>query len=215
MKTLILTAIMLLSLSKINSQTIQEILSPEQMKVTWLGLDFIHGKYDMKNPDQLKKYLPDYFIRINKLIAEDHHRYFFPVAYKKDFEYNTKTIDDLNNTADSSLLVDSKKKLIELNPEKINEIVSQYNFPESLTGIGLVYIYESLMQGGNDKATIWMAYIDIKTKKVLFLQSTTSGVEGQNLEESWAYPVISMLRKSKAELMKWDTETDKFNLANK
>lgn len=197
------------------SQTLDDILSPKQMTITWLGVDFTHGKYIMAQKEKVQDYLPDYCVRINKTISEDHHRYFFPIAYKKDFVYNTKTIDSVNNQIEKSVLVTKKNELIELDSKKIQQIVPSYEFPNDLKGIGLVYIYESLAQVGNDKGTMWMAFINIETKEVLFIQNTTSGVEGRTLEESWAYPVLSMLRKSKSDINKWFENPASYNLLNK
>lgn len=213
MKRLILLIVICIS-SNIYSQTIQDILSPKQMTITWLGVDFTHGKYLLALPGKVENYLPDYCIRVNKTIAENHSRYYFPIAYRKDFVYNTKVIDSVNNNIDKSVLVEKRKELLRFDATKIKQIVSEYEFPETMKGVGLIYIYESFSQSGNDEGTIWMAFINIETKEILFLQNTTSGIEGKTIEENLAYPVLSMLRKSKGDYEKWCANPEKFNLIN-
>ena len=73
----------------INAQTAQDLFSPRQMNVTWLGVDFSHTKIFGGATDKIKDYFVDYCYRANQTIAEDHHRFYFPIAYKKDFTYNT------------------------------------------------------------------------------------------------------------------------------
>ena len=72
-----LTLILFVFFMQAKAQTIDEILSPKQMTITWLGVDFTQGKYIMAQKEKIQDYLPDYCVRMNKTIAEDHHRYFF------------------------------------------------------------------------------------------------------------------------------------------
>lgn len=212
MKTILIVIASIVSSPAI-AQTLTDILSPKQMTITWLGVDFAHGKYKFAGDKPMQpKYLPDYCLRINKAIAEDHHKYYFPIAYRKDFQYNTSAMDKLNSSIGASAIATKTKEFPNFDPEKIKAIISSYEFPPELTGIGLVYVYENLMQSGNDKGSIWMAFIRIETKEILFLQNTTSGVQGKNIEEVWAYPVLSMLRKSKADMDKWALAPEKYNL---
>lgn len=194
----------------LNSQTLNEVFSPQNLTITWLGVDFTHGTYNVT--DRVRGYLPDICQRMNKNIASDHHRYYFPIAYKKDFLYDTKYIDEVNNSISESVLVDGKREIKELNVEKITAIVAGYEFPKKMSGIGLLYIYESINQRGPDKGTVWMVLLNIQTKEILFLQNTTSSTDGKSTEEAWAYPVLSMIRKTKGDISKWWNNADKYNL---
>ena len=198
-----------------SSQTVNDLFSPKEMTITWLGVDFTNGKYLLANPEKVDSYLPDYCIRINKKISEDHHRFYFPIAYRKNFIYNTRVIDSANNEIQNSVIISKKKEFVELTPTKIKQIVSGYSFTSTMKGVGLVFIYEKVSNSGNDEGTIWMAFINIETKDILFLQNTTSNLEGQTIEEQWSYPALSMLRKSKGNYERWATSPEKFNLINK
>lgn len=213
MKKIIITLSFIAYFLNLKSQSVQQILSPETFTVTWLGVDFVHGHYELNETDF--KYFSDYILRINKNVAEDHHRYYFQIAYKKDFVYNTAFIDKMNSNIPDDISVERKKDFKQLDPQQIQKIVSNYDFPSNLQGIGLVYLYDYVTERGHNEAKIWMAYIDIQTRKVLFLQNTDCRLYGKTFEDAWSYPVISMIRDSKKYMIKWSTNPDRFNLMNR
>lgn len=194
----------------VTAQTVQEVLSPKQMTVTWLGVDFTHIKVQTGS-DAFLKYMPDHVLRVNQAVATDHSRYYFPIAYKKDFQYKTEYIDSLNKTL-VNIQAEGKRDAEHLTPEAIKEIVDGYHFPSSLHGIGLVYVYDCLIQRGKDWGKVWMVYLNIDTKEILFLQNDTINLTGNSIEVQMAYPVLGMLREVKAHLDGWDRAPEKYTL---
>lgn len=194
-------------------QTAAELLSPKQMTVTWLGVDFSNVKYRVSGTgEKTRLYFKDYAKRINDQVATDHHRYYFPIAFRKDFVYDTKAIDQLNEKIDgASVIVESKKELDHLTSAKIKYIVSKYTFPESMQGVGLVFIYDSMSDKGDNYASFWMAYIDIKTKEVLFLKRVEAEPQGPTFEESYGHTILQGLRKTKSDFNKWSEDPAKAN----
>jgi hypothetical protein len=199
----------------INAQTAQDLFSPRQMNVTWLGVDFSHTKIFGGATDKIKEYFVDYCYRANQTIAEDHHRFYFPIAYKKDFTYNTSFINGINKNMDSVIIVTSKRSIPHLTTIDIKQIVAKYNFPTDLKGIGLIYMYDSMCRKGNDSGKVWMVYLNIESKEILFMQNADVELNGVSFEEQLAYPVLGMLRKSKKEFNEWSEDPKKYNLLNK
>lgn len=213
MKKYLMTIFVILSVIGYSQTPIQNFFSPQQMTITWIGIDATHLKIRMSQPEKFKQYFFDYCLRMNKDVATNHNRYYFPIAYRKEFTYNTAFMDSLNKAPVEDM--EPKKSVDHLEISDIKQIVAAYQFPESMAGIGILFIYDGISEHGNDYAKIWMVVYDLTEKQAIFIQKDESGMGGKTFEERLAFPALSMLRTSKNDYTKWAKFPEKFNLLNK
>ena len=87
-----------------------------------------------------------------------------------------------------------------LDADKVAGIVKKYNF-QGNKGIGLIVFVEG-MSKGQEKASSWVAYVDMGKKSVLLSSHVTGKVGGFGFKSYWAKAFYNILKDS--DYKKWN-----------
>lgn len=177
----------------------------EEIPVTWLGLDFTGalfiGDGDKFQTDEAVHGLME---KLNVLMIAEEKKYNISRTVHK-----TKVIDATDITTRKnkrldagSLLSDTRGDFKHLTPEKIREIVGQYDF-EGKEGLGIMLNIESFSKL-DTKGSIWVTFIDMPAKKVLLTQQLAGTPQGFGIRNYWAGSIHSVLKQiQQYEFRRW------------
>jgi len=167
-------------------------------EITWFGLDYSQA-YFMDNiafpdPYKLQNKL---FLEWNNFIFSEPSKFDIAESFNKtSVLYSTSFINNRNSRADIfDHIVTKWANQIMFNSDTIQEIVSSYNIPTDNTGVGLVFIVESLNKP-NRQGVYWVTFFDIETKKVLLSNQIIGTPGGVGLKNYWANSFYNALAKS-------------------
>ncbi|HMG82850.1 MAG TPA: hypothetical protein VK559_07430 [Ferruginibacter sp.] len=170
--------------------------------ITFLGLDFSQTKFigeatqfkdagAITNNEFRDKYAPGW----NELFVNEEKKYDVAKAidYKKDIPYALDVTDKANSKIKkpnffSNDLNDYKK----LTADKIAGLVKKYNF-QGKSGVGLIIFIEG-MSKGKEEAGAWVAYVDMKSKKILLSGYVTGKSGGFGFKNYWAKAFLNILK---------------------
>ena len=161
-------------------------------EITWYGLDFSNvrliGAIGFNEPEKIKSY---YFGTWNSLILDEYDKYNL-----KKFFYVGSVKNDLSVVMDRNKLPDAGKLVIEndysFDVEKVMQIISEYDSGDK-KGIGLVFIVESLNKY-KEKASVWVTFFDIQTKKVLLAKRIEGKAGGFGFRNYWAGAYYNVMK---------------------
>jgi hypothetical protein len=186
------------------AQSKEDILSGSA-DITFLGLDFSQAKFigeatqfkdagAITNDEFRDKYAPGW----NELFVNEQKKYDVAKAidYKKDIPYALDITDKANSEIKkpdffSNDLGDYKR----LTADKVAELVKKYNF-QGKSGVGLIIFVEG-MSKGKEEAGAWVAYVDMKSKKVLLSGYVTGKSGGFGFKNYWAKAFLNILKDAK------------------
>jgi hypothetical protein len=104
-----------------------------------------------------------------------------------------------NEGLNLSQLEDSKGG--HMTKEDISQIVNSYNF-KSLSGVGLLFVVESFSKI-EGKAYIWVTFINLSSKEVLFTERMTGAPSGFGVRNYWAGAVYNVMKQMKSKFGTW------------
>lgn len=134
----------------------------------------------------------------NNLLYNEEDKYIVKTLKNKDVNLSTEILKNLNSEIDVKDRVSNDKSLFKhLDSEMVAKIVSDYEIPDDLSGIGLVFIAESYSKP-EVLGAYYVTFFDIKTKKVLGSERMTGKAKGFGLRNYWAnsfYVVLKELGK--------------------
>ena len=173
--------------------------------ITFLGLDFSQTKFigeatqfkdagAITNDEFRDKYIPGW----NELFINEQKKYDVAKAidYKKDIPYALEVAGKANSEIKkpdffSNDIGDYKR----LTADKVAGLVKKYNF-QGKSGVGLIIFIEG-MSKGKEEAGAWVAYVDMKSKKVLISGYVTGKSGGFGFKNYWAKAFLNILKDSK------------------
>jgi hypothetical protein len=178
---------------KVLAQTMKEILNSYEMPITYLGIDFSQAKLigdPGANPTDIKARL---YTAINLVIVNEPKKYDLAAAFKKknisndlSFAEERNSKSDADKIKSNNITDDSRFTLA-----SIDNMVKAYDF-KGKKGIGLLLIMES-MNKSIEKGAMYVAFIDMATKKVLFTERMTGKAGGFGFRNYWVKPVHEVL----------------------
>jgi len=189
-----------LSLQSASAQTKADIFN-DSTPITWLGLDFSQTKFigtaslyanggAMTNAQFREVLVPSW----NELFINEQKKYDVAKAlHRTSVKYAIDVAEKANNALTAkeffSNNVDDFKKITEAN---ITEAVKNYDFKNN-EGIGLLFFVEG-MSKGLEKAGVWVTFVDMKAKTVLFTAYETAKPGGFGIRNYWAKPFYTILK---------------------
>jgi hypothetical protein len=189
------------------SQDMSEIFQTE--KATWFGLDYSEayfiGSEGFTNPSDIKD---RYFNSWNILIKNEYDKYNLGKFFKKSkeeisLENVTKRNQDLNIYA---RVIADNSKMIQLDKDKVQEMIIKYDFNDDQEGLGIVFIVESYSKTAVI-ANYFVTFFDIKTKKVLLTERMEGKPGGFGIRNYWAKSYYNVLNKIyKKRYKAWEKE---------
>ena len=203
MKNTILTLTLLVISFQVNAQTAQDIFK-SGTPVTWLGLDFTEARF-IGDRERLGSHSDVLHLMesINQLIVNEPTKYDIAAAIGRPRVEKAINVTSNHNSQleVSELLSDQTKDYQRLKSSDIERIVSGYSF-DDLDGIGLMFNVESFSKM-DESASVWVTFINLNTKKVLFTQRLTGKPGGFGLRNFWGrsiYNIIGDIKKKEFEM---------------
>jgi hypothetical protein len=187
---LIFTAALLMSVSAFGQDS--EIYKARE--IYWLGIDYNHcyfiTSYDFTYPSALYSKLDAW----NTLVFSEREKYLDKNFKNKQVTIASSFITALNDDVDiKEHMIDDLSKEHHLSKEDIAGIVKKYNFPDDISGVGLILIAESYSKP-SEAGTYYATFVDIKTKKVLATDRMVGKTGGFGLRNYWAKTFYLVLR---------------------
>jgi hypothetical protein len=177
------------------AQTKSDIFRPE-VPVIWLGLDFsaanFIGDREKYGSESDVHHLLDAW---NDLILKEADKYNIARAIDRTkVENNLQAVKARNAELDVlSMLTEDGSAYVHLKSSDINEIVASYDL-SGLNGIGLMFNVESFNKK-NEEGSIYVTFIKLDTKEVLFTERVIAPPGGAGLRNFWAGCVAKVIAK--------------------
>lgn len=181
------------------SQTAKDIFNSTDMNVTYLGIDFTQAKVindaSAVGPDLKDRHFPG----INQVVVNEPKKYDLAAAFKKSITNDISVTEKANATIDADKIKSaSTSDDGRLKAADIQNVVNNYDL-SGKKGVGLVFIVEAFNKTA-ERGSIYVTFIDMATKKVLFTERMTGKAGGFGQRNYWAktvYEVLDDVKKSK------------------
>ena len=183
----------------LQAQERNDIFDPKT-KVTWLGIDFSAHKF-IGDRERLgsESDMRHLFDARNDLIVKEADKYNIADAIGRKGSTFVNEIDvtkEHNTELDvMSMYSDSEKDYMHLKADGVAEIIAGYDF-KGLTGIGMMFNSESFSKL-NQEAAIWVTFVNMETKEVLFSERMTSPPAGAGTRNYWAGAMVKIIERIK------------------
>lgn len=185
----------------INAQA-QDVFDTKE-PVTWLGLDFSALKL-IKDDEVItdKEIQSKYFPGWNDLILKEPKKFDIAKATGRDqVENDITAVDAVNEAAKADFITEDSKAFQHLDDAKVKAMVKKYNL-KGKSGIGLVFIVEA-MDKAKKEASVWVTFIDMKTKEVLLSKPVIGESGGFGFRNYWAGSFNKVLKAMPSGMKKW------------
>ena len=167
-------------------------------EITWLGLDFSMARFigianaeGIGNEEFKNKYIPAW----NELFINEPKKYNVAKAmYRKDEDvrYAVEVTEKANSALKRKFITENIDDFSTLKEKDIIDAVSKYDF-QGKRGIGMLFFVEG-MSKGKGKAGMWVTFVDMKSKSVLFTKYESGPCGGFGFRNFWARPFYSVLK---------------------
>lgn len=201
MKKYTLLLIALISFSVSNAQTSMANLFDGTTKITFLGLDFTQAKFigtdGFNDPAKIKTY---YLQEWNNKLVEEYDKYNIMAALKAK-NYATE-VDDLILLNDGynveANIINGTHSITE---KEVAKSVGKYKLSIK-EGIGVSYVVESFSKTA-DRAYIWVTFIDMKSRKVLYTEKLEGKTSGFGFKNYWLGAIYNVNDSLKSRYKVW------------
>lgn len=173
------------------AQTAKEIFNSADIPVTYLGIDFTRAKVIGKNTSD--KEVMNAIASLNDIVAHDPKKYDIASAIQK-----TNVLNDLsfvgprNKKVDAGMIrSNTPSDLTHLASTDIGALVKEYNF-SGKKGIALLFVVDG-MSNLAQMASVYVTFIDMGMKKVLFTERLMGKAGGFGQRNYWAKPFEDIL----------------------
>jgi len=194
--------ILLLSSTLTFAQSTKDIFDMKK-KIGWLGLDFSDAKFQGDKERFTSDTIVEKLITAwNNLMIKETEKYDVGKALHRPPLQNLIFVT-MNHNADLNVsgIVDDNSKLFHFTKEDIARIVSSYDFG-TLQDIGVMFIVESFSKLDN-KGVVWVTYINLGSKEVIFTSRFIGKPGGFGLRNYWAGAIYDILRQMKSNYNSW------------
>lgn len=190
-KQLLLAVIFLCGYAQ--AQTSADVFN-EKTTITWLGIDFTAAKFigdeDLwTNANRAH----DMFEAFNTLMAKEREKYNMASALDKaQVEYALQVTTAHNKGLSIEELSTNSQSNYTMKPGYIQEIIGGYDFMGQ-TGIGVMLNIEAFNKTAQ-LCTLWVTFINMDTREVLFTEKMTEAPIGFGVRNYWAGAIYKMMK---------------------
>jgi hypothetical protein len=161
---------------------------------TWLGIDYTHCYFitsiDFVNADDLFEKTKAW----NNLGYTEREKYIEKPLKSKKVVLSSNMINERNAEIDiEKRITDDESFYMHLDKDQVIKIVSEYNIPDDLSGIGLVLIAESYNKL-EESGAYYVTFIDLDTKEVLCTERKLGKARGFSFRNYWAYTYYLVIK---------------------
>ncbi|WP_426669426.1 hypothetical protein ACPPVU_24830 [Mucilaginibacter sp. McL0603] len=180
----------------------------EKVPVTWLGVDYSQTKFigSATSKDVVisnDEFRDTYVNSWNYLFLNEQKKYDVAKALHRE---SVKYAIDVTLQANKQLI---KKDFYSNNPSDfkllneaaISDLVKNYDFQKN-DGIGMMFFAEGMSKGMGSMG-IWVTFVDMKSKKVLYTVYETGKPGGFGFRNYWAKPLYTTLKDIEDNYKSW------------
>jgi len=192
----IFTSLMIFVCSSIlsYSQSKQDLLFNSD-EFVWCGLDYSKvrciGSQGFTDPLAIKE---KYFEAWNQLVLDESSKYDLKKAYRKSTQIADRSVVSVRNQMvdHTELVIDNSYSF-----EKgdLQEIIDDYELEKHQSGLGLVYIFESLNKN-EQKAYLYTVFFDLATHEIIWFRKFSAEARGFGFRNYWARPIYEVINES-------------------
>lgn len=202
MKKLLLLAFVLFSAGSVSADNTMADLFAGKTKLVFLGLDFTQAKYVGKigftDPSAIQN---QHMVSWNNLIEMEPKKFSLQKAFNlKDDQYLAKVEDMVKFNKNANVADNITDSEVTLTEDQAKKAVGKYSLSEK-DGVGIVYIVESLNKT-SEKLTAYITFIDLATKKVLYIERVEGKAGGFGFRNFWAGAVYKINQEIDSKLYK-------------
>jgi len=185
------------------AQTKSDIFVKE-VPVTWLGLDFTSAKLigDRERYGSVSDVL-HLMEAWNQLMLAEPDKFDVARAIGRIKLANVVEVTKEHNAELDvpAMFSNNEKDYLHIKMSDVEEIIAGYDFKD-LNGIGLMFNVESFNKI-NVEGSIWVTFINLGTKEVLFTERMVAPPTGMGMRNYWAgciYEILTKIRKKEFEM---------------
>jgi hypothetical protein len=202
-----ISKVVLVGILMVTSQAMAQSKSDvfvKEVPVTWLGLDFSYAKLigdrERLGSESDVRHLIDAW---NDLILAEPDKFDIAKAIGRIKVENAIQITKEHNVDLDviSMFSDDEKDYLHTKVSDVEELIAGYDFKD-LSGIGLMFNVESFNKI-NVEGSVWITFINLSTKEVLFTERIVAPPTGMGLRNYWAgciYEILTKIRKKEFEM---------------
>lgn len=177
--------------------------------ITWLGLDFTQVRFigeatqwsdagEITNSQMRDKYFPGW----NALFVNEKDRYRVADAVRRaEVDYAIDVTEKPNNALKGNFFERDGNLYHSLDENKVADLVKKYDF-KGHDGIGMLFFVEG-MSKGKEMASVWVTFVDMKTKTVLLTKQMEGKAGGIGFRNYWAKSFLNVLKSIKEDWKSW------------
>lgn len=167
----------------VNSQSAEDITNAENF--TFFGIDYTYCYFVPSEAFYDTDDLGAKIVAWNNLFKSEHEKY-LGKNFSKEIVFNDEMVRKLNVVIDPVARVSDDESLFNhINKEAVNEIVSNYQITEGLSGIGFILIAECYSKT-EVLGAYYVVFFDIPTKEILTVDRMEGKARGFGLRNYWA-----------------------------
>jgi hypothetical protein len=205
-KLLILSLLLMCITVPTYSQDMMQSIFDPKAEVTWLGLDLSKAKLigDRErwgSTSDVQRFMQAW----NDLIVKEKDKFNVAKALNKEKDKVNSKVEvtkEANANLDvTEMFSNEKTDHVRLRADDIRAVISEYDLKDA-RGLGLMFVVESFSKL-DDEAAIWVTFIDLGSKEVLFSERLTGQPGGMGMRNFWAnsvFEVMEQMRKKEFEM---------------
>lgn len=206
LKTTLLAAALSLSALGAKAQTFGEFLNKPELPLTFMGVDFSATRYYGSPLTVDAGEMKGLFTRIDELLVKEASKYDLQKALHRTgpVDYAINLAESVNTRIDTATIIVPAKTGLRpsFTPETVAELVKHYDYQAGRTGIGFVFVVETLDKR-NESEVFWATFVDLATKEMLFTQRISGDGAGVGFRNHWAHPLNSGITAIKQHYDDW------------
>ncbi|QEC69465.1 hypothetical protein FRZ67_19960 [Panacibacter ginsenosidivorans] len=191
-KSTLLLTVLSFCIGTLSAQTFQDYFKPET-NITWLGIDFTDVKVLGHTDIEVEDLATRYFEGINELVLAEPKKFDLAKAFHKATVESDLSFVKAKNKgiSDSKIKSANDADMARFSKPTIDKMVKGYDFGNK-KGIGVIFFMEG-MSKTKERSSMWVTFIDMSSKKVLYTERMEEKVGGFGLRNYYAKSIYEAL----------------------
>ena len=178
----------------VNAQTLKDLFSNSETPLFYYGIDFTKARViddAAANPMDIRD---RHFAGINDVVVNEPKKFDFNGAFhKSNVDHDLSFVHARNEKVNAEEIKStSTSDYHRLKEADITALVKGFDFGTKNKAIGLLFIVDGMSKSAK-AATIWVAFVDVKTKKVLLTEKLEGKAGGFGFRNYWAAAIKNVL----------------------
>ena len=175
------------------AQTLKDFFNADATAL-YLGIDFTKAKLIDDPKSEASDIVDRQYEGINLLVVTEIKKFDLNAAFHKtNIDHDLATVNKRNNKSDAGQLMSTNTSdFHRLKEDDISSIVKGFDYGDK-KGLGILFVMEAMSKSGK-AAAIWVTFIDMKAKKVLYTERLEEKVGmAIGFRNTWASAVKKLL----------------------